>query len=284
MKLSSHASLLAQNTQGTPYVFYHMPCFDGFGSALAAYKVFGKKAKYIPVNYGQPTPEVPDSASVFVLDFSFEKEILLDWKKRCKSVAVVDHHDTNQHKLEGLDFALFDMKKSGAVLSWEYFHGTEAPDFFKYLEDRDLWKFSLPNSKEIAAGLKAFKFDFTVWSELMNTLPKLASMGEVILPYQDRMSEEACRNARVVKFEGYQCPIVNTTTYLSEVGMKLLDLYPQYEISMFWFVDEKGLFRYSLRSRRKGPAVQKLAEKHGGGGHPTSAGFVSDHDLFGIAQ
>jgi uncharacterized protein len=263
------------------YILYHSPCFDGFGAALAAYDIFGDRAKYIPVNYGQPPPELPDDAAIFILDFAFERDVLLAWEKRCEYITVIDHHDTNLHKLEGLIFAHFDMNKSGAVLAWEFFHGEKAPLFFQYLQDRDLWKFELPNSHEVAAGLKAYKFDFDTWAELVEEVPKLIEMGKTILPYQARMTEEACRNARLIEFQGYKCPVVNTTTYLSEVGMKLLDLYNT-EISMFWFVDAKGLFRYSLRSKPGGPQVQKLAEKYGGGGHPTSAGFVSHGDIFGL--
>jgi uncharacterized protein len=266
---------------GNIQVLYHMPCFDGFGAALAAYSIFGDRAKYIPVNYGQEPPTLPDDACIFILDFAFERKILLEWEKRCQFITVVDHHDTNLHKLEGLTFAHFDMAKSGAVLAWEYFNKCEAPLFFQYLQDRDLWKFELPDSKEVAAGLKAHPFDFDTWAELTEQVPKLIEMGKIILPYQERMTQEACRNARMVQFAGYDCPVANTTTYLSEVGMKLLDLYDS-KISMFWFVDGKGLFRYSLRSHPGGPEVQKIAERYGGGGHPTSAGFVTHHDIFGI--
>jgi len=33
-------------------------------------------------------------------------------------VVVLDHHQTAQKALEGLNFAHFDMTKSGAVLAW----------------------------------------------------------------------------------------------------------------------------------------------------------------------
>ncbi len=51
----------------------------------------------------------------------------------------------------------FNLRNSGAVLAWLYFHATPTlPDLLSYVQDRDLWKFLLPNSKAHSEGLFAY--------------------------------------------------------------------------------------------------------------------------------
>ena len=103
------------------YVLYHKNCMDGKGAAYAAWKKFGESAKYIEVNYGEPVPEMTDASEIYILDFSYPKDVLYKMAETAK-VVVLDHHKTAQADLEGVEFAKFDMTKSGAVLAWEYFH------------------------------------------------------------------------------------------------------------------------------------------------------------------
>ena len=46
-------------------------------------------------------------------------------KEKAKNLVILDHHKTNQAKLEGINYAYFDMHKSGVGLAWEYFYGNE---------------------------------------------------------------------------------------------------------------------------------------------------------------
>ena len=147
-------------------VLYHRNCADGLGAAYAAFKVFGDNANYIPINYGEEPPEVSEK-NVFILDFSFPKDKLIKMKKLANSLVVLDHHKTAYEDLKDLDFAIFDMNKSGAGLAWEYFHKTEMPKFIKLIQDRDLWKFELDDSKFFNDGLRAYvNFDVKSFSKL----------------------------------------------------------------------------------------------------------------------
>jgi uncharacterized protein len=40
------------------YILYHANCTDGLGAKFAAWMKYGDKATYIPVQYGQPVPEI----------------------------------------------------------------------------------------------------------------------------------------------------------------------------------------------------------------------------------
>jgi uncharacterized protein len=52
------------------FVLYHANCPDGFGAAFAAWLKFGETAEYIPVKYGDISPQHV-SGTVHIVDFSF---------------------------------------------------------------------------------------------------------------------------------------------------------------------------------------------------------------------
>lgn len=82
------------------YVLYHGNCYDGFGAAYAAWRVFGDDATYIPVVYGQPfPPEVPVGATVYILDFSYPRDELIEHHGWSKKLVVLDHHATARDAL-----------------------------------------------------------------------------------------------------------------------------------------------------------------------------------------
>ena len=114
----------------TTYVLHHDDN-DGYCSALAAYTVFKDRAIYKAVQYGQDFPDFPFSKEdeVYIVDFSYSREVLESVNQHVGKLQVIDHHDTAMEQLQGLPYALFDMSKSGAELSWEYFNpGIEVPD------------------------------------------------------------------------------------------------------------------------------------------------------------
>ncbi|MEM9003181.1 MAG: hypothetical protein AAGE59_06590 [Cyanobacteria bacterium P01_F01_bin.86] len=62
------------------YILYHAGCYDGFGSAYAAWKVLGDSATYMPVKHGYPMPEIPDGADVYIQDFAYAREAAMGLK------------------------------------------------------------------------------------------------------------------------------------------------------------------------------------------------------------
>jgi len=141
---------------------YHANCADGFAAALAVWMKYKDSYEYIPVQYGNPAPPV-DGRDVLIVDFSYPRKELLQLKEAAKSLLVIDHHKTAEKELAGLDFCIFDMNKSGAVLTYQYISpDQEIPKLFLYIQDRDLWKWELPSSREVSAGQKperVFLFD-----------------------------------------------------------------------------------------------------------------------------
>lgn len=100
-------------------VIYHASCNDGAGAAYAAWTVLGETAEYVPAHYGNEPPDVTGKV-VYVLDFSYPRDVLLDMNAKAKSLLVLDHHKTAEADLKGLDFAVFDMIELGAALNAEF--------------------------------------------------------------------------------------------------------------------------------------------------------------------
>jgi len=274
------------NVHPRTFVLYHGHCYDGFGAAWAAWTVLGENAVYLPMQYGQPWPrEITVWDDVYILDFSFPRSLLEDvWTVRTKiisrpdpgRVVLLDHHKTAAEDLAHLPFANFDLNKSGAVLAWEYWHpGEPVPFLLQYVQDRDLWQFALPKSREISAALRSYPFDFAVWDQLARQwdFGRLVLEGEIILRYQNQLVETMGRNARLVSLAGHLVPVVNTPILISEMGDWLLEHYP-HPFAATYFDRGDGVRQWSLRSRTFDVAA--LARRLGGGGHPRAAGFEED--------
>lgn len=131
-------------------VLFHGNCPDGVTSAWAAWKRFGDDAEYVPVFH--PNKMIPDCTgkNVYMLDFACPRSELLAINKVANSFLVLDHHVGNAPELSGLPFAIFDLDRAGAGMSWDYFHPTlPRPAMVDLIEDRDIRKFSYAESDPI---------------------------------------------------------------------------------------------------------------------------------------
>lgn len=256
------------------YVLYHHHCDDGFGAAYAAWKALGSEASYIPVVHGEPPPDMPEGSKVVIADFAYSRETLLDLTRRMTSVQVLDHHKTAQDELGGLPFVYLDMNKSGAVLSWEYWHpGQPIPELLRYVEDRDLWRFALPDTREVAVALETYPREFEVWDHL--SVKVLAEEGKPILRATKQQVSRMAARARFQDIAGYSVPVVNASLFTSDVLDELAHRYPQAPFAASYFDRGDGKRQWGLASI--GPCdVSRIAKQFGGGGHLHRSGFVED--------
>jgi len=252
-------------------VLYHADCSDGFGAAWAAWKHLGNDASYMPMEYGTAPPSLHRNVHVYILDFTFPRDVIEDMHDHCEELVVMDHHGTTAKELEGLPYVVFDERKSGAVLAWEYFHpSAPIPELLRYIMDRDLWQFRLPKSREVFAALASYPMDFQVWDHLEPS--DLAREGEPILRYQGEIVRTVCNRARLVTIAGHRVPVVNTAILASDVGQELLRRFPDSPFSASYFDRADAQRQWSLRSRPDFD-VSIIAKKFGNGGHPQAAGF-----------
>ncbi|MGH7165856.1 MAG: phosphoesterase [Nitrospiraceae bacterium] len=262
----SHAHAQPDAVIPPDLVLYHAECTDGFGAAWALWKRF-PAAHYLPVKHGQPPPHGLASRRIMILDFSYPRAILEAIAQKSASLLVLDHHITAERALVGLPFARFDQKKSGAVMAWEWAHTDPVPWLLQYVQDKDLWHWALPASREINAALASYPFDFYVWDGLRQET--LEAEGRAILRYENELVDKLAAEAVPVSFHGETVPAVQSAVLTSQIGERLSRQHP---FCLIWH-DRDGRRYFSLRSRADGPDVASVATAYGGGGHTHAAGF-----------
>ena len=259
-------------------IIYHRNCNDGFAAALAAWMVYGDSAEYIPAQYGEPPPDVLN-ANVFILDFSYPRAVLEKMYVDANNLVVLDHHKTAEQDLMGLQYAIFDNTKSGAVLAWEHFHPhSDMPLLFKVVQDRDLWKFEYCYTKAISLVLRdVIDRDFNTWYTLMDNvnLMSLQTTGDAMLKTFAAEVKVLSDFGAPVTLMGKQGLSVNCNVkYNSDVGHELAKQSGTYGVTYIYAgINKRWL--YSLRSVGDYD-VSVIAKHYGGGGHKNAAAFTSE--------
>lgn len=260
------------NAETVTHVLYHANCPDGFGAALAAWQVLGDTAAYVPVRHGDPPPPLPPEARVAIVDFSYSREILLDLHGKVADLLVLDHHRSAREDLQGLPFAMFEQDSSGARMAWELWHpGVELPDLLAYVEDRDLWRWALPESREVSMALPCYPATFQVWKTL--SVHDLRVEGRAIVRYQNQQLARAVSRAHTVEIGGHAIPVVNSCLLQSEIGDELCKAFPDAPFAGVFYTNHRGEEAWSLRSIGEFDVAQ-VAKLFGGGGHRNAAGFA----------
>lgn len=292
------------NTCAGYVCFYHKNCFDGICAAWVIHRMLKREeegadsfkfpaAQFIPFQYGDNQllqtiqQDCFENANInthyILVDISFPRDLMIQMSNKAKSILVLDHHKTAEDSCRGLDFCRFDMNESGASLAWKYFNSEPVPNLVKYIADRDLWKFDLPNSKEINAYIQSFPMTIEDYEYLYDTLEnyslnKAVDIGTGIERYKTSMVESMCSNATPTKMNEYLIPVINSTLLFSEVGHYMCNQSyswlggnkPVFAAS--YFIRPDGKKQWSLRSIGDFD-VSAIAKRHGGGGHKNAAGF-----------
>jgi len=275
-------------------IIYHNACPDGWTAAYIA-KMRYPEATLVPRDHGTEI----DVESYRGLDI-----ICVDCNLRgkndevaavAKSYHVYDHHKS-ETEIIGKPYVTFDIDRSGAGIAWDYLFGKDSdgewtrdreereggvdsgeprPWWVNYVEDRDLWRFKLPNSRAVNQYIMTFPYTIEDWTK-MTKVPMLyaAQAGESIQLQIDKYVREAVRQAQHghlnMNNKTYSVAVVNVP-YLntSEVGEALA--YGS-DIGLGWFERSDGLIQFSLRSRGD-VDVSEIAKQFKGGGHTHAAGF-----------
>lgn len=257
-------------------VLYHRNCTDGWCSAYQLKKKF-PDAVLVSVNYNEDVPELPQTDLLIIADFSYSKEILLDLKSKVKEIVVLDHHITAQEQLKDLDFCTFDLNESGASLVAAYLKKLDptykAPWFVDFVKDRDLWTWTLPESRSVSAFIRTFDMTMEDWDKLAVVDVGTASKsGQAILAAQDQAVNFVLKNARIVQYEGHQVAIVNSSVFQSEIGEAACKAGSVFAV--VFHIRSDGKVSVSFRSQTYD--VSKEASRYGGGGHKLASGCVFD--------
>jgi len=259
-------------------VLYHNFCRDGFAGAWVAWQKFKDKAVYIPVDHQSPPPELETGKEIYCIDFPYPQHILADLEKHHKSVVVIDHHQSASLWLSHRARCVFNCKHSGSMLAWNYFFSKKTPPkLLRYIEDEDLWKFSIKNTRFVTLVLDTIPYAFASWNLFEKKLKKRSTsaiifeQGKAIHAYRQFVIGEIVSVARPVVFNKYHVLEVGAPyVFRSEVGARLAEIKKSFGI-----VWTRGRTRTYVSLRSDGSVdVSKIAARYGGGGHPSAAGFI----------
>ncbi|KAL1357017.1 hypothetical protein AAHE18_05G226600 [Arachis hypogaea] len=266
-------------------ILYHYPCPDGAFAALAAHLYF--KATCLPslffpnTVYRPLTPHdlpLTQISHLYLLDFVGPPHFLQDISAKVQRVIVLDHHKTALEMLGSENLGaknvdkVIDMERSGATIALDYFkeklmnhdavkHQYVLDEFervrqlFRYIEDGDLWRWKLHNSKAFSSGLKDLNIEFDV--------RKNPSMFDQAVDADTTLSE--------LRSElGHQLAMKSQKMKLRGIGAIVYKV-PELEN------DHK--FKISLRSVENEDTTP-ISQEFGGGGHRNASSFMLSCEEF----
>ena len=170
------------------------------------------------------------------------------------------------------------MERSGAMIAWSFFHPFEPiPQLFKHIQDRDLWRFKLPKTRQIQANLFSYPYDFAIWDQIVKCWDTPADLEMFIAEgagierkhFKDIAELLAVTTQRMM-IGGHIVPVANLPyTMSSDAGHQLAQ--GEAFAACYWDTPDGRVF--SLRSSEQGLDVSEIAKLYGGGGHRHAAGF-----------
>ncbi|XP_073260976.1 uncharacterized protein [Populus alba] len=311
-------------------VLYHYPCPDGAFAALAAHLYF--KATSLPAIFFPNTvysPIKPDQlplhqfSHVYLLDFVGPSGFVQQLSSEVPRVVILDHHKTAMEALGGRSFEgenvskVIDMERSGATIAFDYFKhkllesGKNNYDeiiaefdrvrrVFEYIEDGDLWRWRLENSKAFSSGLKDSNLEFnaqlnpSLFDQLLSlSLESVISQGIVSLSVKQKLIDDTLDQSYEIALGGGafgSCLAVNADSVSelrSELGHQLATKSRNLKLSAYLFLcrgigaivyrvpelENDEMLKISLRSVDSEDTTP-ISEEFGGGGHRNASSFM----------
>lgn len=273
-------------------LLFHKDCMDGISSASIAWHTLSKtyRVSPIPVQYGNYHVEQFETYNeIFIVDFCLKLDEIEYLNSKNIKTTIIDHHITNKDvfsktlEMENISF-IFDISKSGAVLTYEYFEKLDpsvsafSKELFLYIQDRDIWKWEMPYSKEMSESLNFLvkKNSIISFQEIMKNFDdekqELINTGDFLLEKQRSDVEKSISHDKL-KFTtllDHDIVMLNSTTLISEIGNTLCVKYNK--IAMMYFITPEMNVVLSFRSLDTLPDASILAKHFGGGGHRNACG------------
>lgn len=265
---------------------YHAGCPDGFGAAWAAWRAWGDGAVYVARGHEDPfAPEDYEGDLVVFTDIAPPPRSCERLGELAEHLVVLDHHVSARDRFaeepglvetlrDGGHDVRFDLGSSGAVLAWRHFHPEEPlPELLAYVQDQDLWRWKLSDTREVNAAIGSRPRTFEVWEQMAHMpVEQLAAEGGPIVRAQQIEVERALHSAHPLKLAGERVEAVNARERRAWIGHALAE--------RARFGTPCGVV-YRLVGTRVDISlysvgdfdVASLAARFGGGGHRNAAGF-----------
>ena len=274
-----------------PLCIYHKNCLDGSGAAaVVARKV--PDCEFLAVQYSNPPPKV-EGRSVYLVDFGFPLEAMRQLKAQASDLLWIDHHASAEDIWRTLGWGVFDLDECGTSLTWKtLFPSQPPPPVVQYIRDKDLWRWELPDSRVICAGL-VDAYPNSLYAGLLEAdLTAMAARGRPLIEAQRQRVVEAAKSGVAINdaygVKGLRALAVNCFKDQNELGEYICQPLAEgglgYDLAVLFY--RKGnapMWVHSLRSGARAglPTADcaTIAAARGGGGHPSSSCYLSKEPL-----
>ncbi|GAA0169282.1 hypothetical protein LIER_23805 [Lithospermum erythrorhizon] len=308
-------------------VLYHYPCPDGVFAALAAHLYFSltsinTSCSFFPNTVYSPlrVEDLPlsETRDVYLLDFVGPVGFFQNLCSKADRVVVLDHHKTALETLgagtsiDGKVTKVIDMDRSGATIAFDYFKEKllvenaggdrfelivrefeRVRKLFEYIEDADLWRWHLPDSKAFSSGLKDLKIEFdarlnpSLFQQLLSLDPEsIIRQGMISLSHKQKLIDGILAQSYEIALGGGafgHCLAVNAdyvAELRSELGHQLATKSQKMNLrgigAIIYRVPElenDQMLKVSLRSVH-GEDTTSISQDFGGGGHQNASSFM----------
>jgi len=281
-------------------VIYHKSCSDGFLAGIIAkyyytyymtqHPDFKVHLEAVDVSSLESSiDQLPESRCLLSFDLAFTRVSLNKLYSKYPFFHVYDHHITTERECASDPRVTVDNSKSGAMLAWEHFYwaGNDTmmqfdgqnviyfvPWIVKYIQDRDLWKFEQPYSKEVNTFLyddmaKHFG-EYERYYAYLTTIiwiEDAKKKGQLMLEHVDGLVKSIVEKTIFKNRIG----ICNSSIFKSEVGHAIMET-GDADYAIIWNLDDDETCSLSLRSNDIVDVSRVAKELAGGGGHKNAAG------------
>lgn len=278
------------------YIITHASCVDGSVSAWVIKRYLDKtnpfeKVKIIYAKYRDIYKDIfpyeindLNNSTLYIVDYTYTADVIS--KLKCKRIIIIDHHKSMENELIKCKSLLncevhFDLSKCGCTLAWTLLFDENIPWWLLYVEDRDLFKWKLPNSREINEAIfNKFYPDEHTYNSLMTyskyDINKLIGLGRRLLDNKKKLVSKYKINK--IKFRSYTCGILNIKHNITDIYLH--NMY-NYDMMIFYSYNHE-LNTWVVKMRSHIIDVQSIAKLYNGGGHEGAASFNYDGDIMDL--
>jgi uncharacterized protein len=259
---------------------YHKNCLDGRGAAAVVARR-ESDCEFVPLQYGMTRPPVA-GRQVYIVDFGLPAEQMRAIRAEADEVQWIDHHASQLPVRAALGWGVLDTSECGASLTWKtLFPNEPPPPVIAYIKDKDLWRWELPDSRAIAAGLEQ-KFKGDAFAGLLDAdLDEMARLGRPALEATALRIAEAVKTGIPIDdaygIKGVRALAVNCNKDLNDIGEHICLPHDAgglgFDLAIIYYKKKAATWVHSLRSAAVD--CSKIAVARGGGGHPQSACYMA---------
>lgn len=295
------------------YCIFHANCLDGLASAVLVGRYLrGEEVEFIPAHYDDPFPEHINGGTVYIVDFSYPPEVLMDSIHKVDKLVMIDHHASAESKYQPHMLSLhkytehqitFDTSESGASLVNRVLLNNSAPydAAIEFLKEYDTFTFTDPkvvtlatylkyiylrsstNPERIKGYIESFEGFMKIYSGSQEAREKYMKTALEFEKYEHVRLSKLIQDSKVLRMGKWGVLVgqfhkdeVTTVSWLLGNGK----IYPEetnWLILATEFKPAQMQMVYHLRSTNpKEIPILPIASEFGGGGHPGAGGITTD--------